>query len=298
MAWLVAIFALLVLAGCGPGVPSHVPIDPALASLVPSDTVMLAGARIDQLSETPVFEQLMTAQPPEQLDQLLHDTGLDPAEDLWELLFASNGDQGVLMVRGKFSESGMEPRVDWQGAERMPYRGYLMIGDAESAVLFVNTTTALLGKPELLRAIIDDREKSAGIPAPLLETVESIEYGNQVWLAAVDGWSTPPETTGNLGNFWRLLDRIESITMAANFRSGMFLVAEGACASAEEAESLEGALRAILGLARLGARDRPATASLIENTGLNKTESVVELTLDVAPELLKQVLREMSEQER
>lgn len=283
---------------CGPGIPPHVPIDPALASLVPSDTVMLIGARIDQLSETQLFHQLISAGLPEQVQPLVDNTGLDPTEDLWELLAASNGKTGVLMVRGKFSQSGMEPRVDWEGSRRMPYRGYLMIGDDESAVLFVNTTTALLGPPELLRSIIDGREDSAGISPALLEKVESIEYGNQIWMASIGGWGEPPAGAGNLGNVWRMIERIQSVTVAVNVQNGARLFAVAVCGNAEDAESLQGALRGILGLARMSARDRPAAAKLMENVGLNKNASKVEVTLDVAPELLNQFLTEMSERER
>ena len=289
---------LTLLIGCGPGVPPHVPVDPALASLVPADTVALAGARIDQLSETPLFAQLVNNRFPEQLERLVESTGVDPAEDLWELLAAYNGKSGVLMVRGKFSKSGMEPRVDWEGSRRMPYRGYPMIGDSKAAVLFVNTTTALLGEPALLRSIIDSREESVGIPAPLREKVESIEYGSQIWMAAIGGWSNASVPPGNLGNVSRLLERIRSITVAANFRSGMRLVAEAECENDEDAESLQGGLRGLLGLSRLGTRDMPATAKLMETVGLNKQASVVDVTLDVAPELLQQVLTEMSQQER
>ena len=42
---------------CGPGTPPHVSIDPAMATLVPPDTIGLMGMRLDHLRETPFYEK-------------------------------------------------------------------------------------------------------------------------------------------------------------------------------------------------------------------------------------------------
>ena len=74
----------LVLAGCR-SKPTNVFIDPALATMVPSDTVFLAGIRLDKLRETPAYKRFVD-RPVKTLDDFQKETGLDPRKDLWEFL--------------------------------------------------------------------------------------------------------------------------------------------------------------------------------------------------------------------
>jgi hypothetical protein len=90
---------LVALAGCRPKPAPIVLVDPALAILVPPDAVLLAGVRMKQLRES----------------------GIDPRKDVWELLITSDGKDTVVMARGKFSELGMEPKLEREGVRRFAY---------------------------------------------------------------------------------------------------------------------------------------------------------------------------------
>ena len=287
--WLL-VFASLLASGCGPGGPKNVRVDPALLALVPPDTVMMAGARLDELRETPFFERLLRLGPPGRLDQFIAGAGVDPRSDVSEILVASNGNDGVLMLRGEFSATALER----EGSEDAPYRGHLMKGDEEAAVLFVDSSTLLAGRPAVVRSIIDRRDEFTGVPAPLLEKMESIEPGNQIWAASLGGVArSPVPEAGNLGNAARLLERIQGATLAANLKKGLVFTARGEYASPEDAETLQGALRAVLGLARLGLRDKPALAAFCDAITVSRQELVVEVHADVTAELLGEVLAEL-----
>jgi len=67
----------------------HPPVDSALASCIPSDTVALAGANLDQLRASPLYQKL-----PPALLQPLHDASY--------LLLAYNGKDILAVARGAF----------------------------------------------------------------------------------------------------------------------------------------------------------------------------------------------------
>ena len=52
---------LVSLAACGPTHPTSVHVDPALLTLVPRDTLMLAGMKLDAARKTPSYEKLNAA---------------------------------------------------------------------------------------------------------------------------------------------------------------------------------------------------------------------------------------------
>ena len=64
-------------------------VDPALATLVPADTAILVGAKLDKLRETPTYQKHFSQMSLPRLDDFARETGLDPRKDVWEVLFAS-----------------------------------------------------------------------------------------------------------------------------------------------------------------------------------------------------------------
>ena len=120
--------AFLMLAACARKTPVGPKIDPALATLIPDDTTLLVGTRLEALERTPVYQKYLADRKFSQVDEFAAQTGLDPKKDLWELLFVSDGKNNVLLGRGKFANE-MEPRLEKQGAKRFGYKGYNLIGD-------------------------------------------------------------------------------------------------------------------------------------------------------------------------
>ena len=49
--------------GCRPAPRTTVFIDPALSTLVPADTVFLAGLRLDKLRDTPAYKKFLSSVP-------------------------------------------------------------------------------------------------------------------------------------------------------------------------------------------------------------------------------------------
>jgi len=94
---LVALVALAV--GCGLRQPASVEVDPELAALVPSDTLSLAGVKLDALRVTPIYQKWIAPE----LARLSKQSGVDLQKDVSELLAISNGKTAAVFAKGKSS---------------------------------------------------------------------------------------------------------------------------------------------------------------------------------------------------
>jgi hypothetical protein len=235
--WTVCLLAAA--CGCGARRPASVRIDPALATLVPSDTVLLAGARMDALRATPLYARFAPlASAP------LGETGLDPGQ-VWEILAASNGRRTAILARGKFSDSGLEPRLAMPGAAHVTYRGYPLTETESLAVAFMNPTTVVAGRPEAVRAVLDERGRASGLPPALERQIERIGPENQIWAAGVGSQELAQAAPrgGNLANLGMALRLVESFRIAAQAGDGLRIAATALCRNPDDAQSLSGALR-------------------------------------------------------
>ena len=243
----------VVLAGCR-GKPDKVFIDPALATLVPSDTVFLAGIRLDKLRDTRVYKHFVTERPLKSLDEFQQETGLDPRKDLWEFLVAGNGKETLAFCRGKFAEFGLEPKLNRPGVQRMSYKGMLMLGNERNAVLFVNASVAVAGATPTLRNLVDHRDSGSGIPDWLQKKIDTIPPGSQVWAAgdvtrSLGGLTV--QENGTAGNFAQFAPAIDWATAGIDFSDGMKLSAVALCKTDQDASRLNSTVRAGVGFARL-----------------------------------------------
>lgn len=271
-------------AGCR-STPKWARVDPALATLVPPATVLMAGIRVDRLKETPAWKQHVAERSIPLLDEAARETGLDLRRDLWEVAIVSDGSSTAALARGKFAEQGMEPRISPQ-ARRMPYKGHTILGNDRAAVVLLNPTTAVAGRPSSLMWVIDERGKSTGPPAPLAGLLKTIPWENQIWLVASGGTVNMP---GNAANLARMLGMAESAKAVLKVDTGADLNAELDGRSEQDAVSMEQALRALSGLARVATRD-PETQRAFESVQIARQGRKVTVKLLLtAPQLAKLV---------
>jgi hypothetical protein len=76
-----------------------VEVDPALAALVPSDTVSLTGVKLEALRGTPLYPKWIAPE----LARLSKQSGVDLQKDVSELLAISNGKDTAIFAKGKSS---------------------------------------------------------------------------------------------------------------------------------------------------------------------------------------------------
>jgi len=251
-----AVLLFVALAGCRKPAES-VHIDPALRGLVPDDTVLMVGLRLDALQNTPVYQKYFANREFPMAQEFTRVTGVNLKKDVWELLLCSNGKDSLLLGRGKFSPSDLEPKFEKEGVERMPYKGFKMFGNEQAAVLLINSSVAIAGPPAKLRALIDVKDsKRADIPAVLMERLNALPPTSQFWAVYAGGpVRIPVPESSNLANVNRLLQTVQTGSISVDFRYGIDAVATGLCGSDKDAQEVLTALRGIVGIGRLSTKE-------------------------------------------
>lgn len=268
-----------------------VPIDRDLTTHVPSDAVMLAGARLEALRSTATYARLSKqAESLPQFDDFSRQTGLDPRRDLTELLAASNDKDWIVIGRGRFNPAVLEDRAVRSGAHRMAHGKHTLIGREDGAVVFVGSSTALAGKPAMLHAALDHR---SGIPAALQEKLKTVHVDSQLWFISVTTinpaglYRGPSSGAVNPENFGRILNSVESLTASADLRNGIALRASGVCATERDAKQIHDALRGLLGLGRLSApQNEPDLLRFYDSVMIAKEDRTVRFSAQAPLDLV------------
>jgi hypothetical protein len=282
------IAAAALLAACSHPPPPGPKIDPALAGMIPADTILLAGARIEAIKKTPIYQKNLAGRSLPAADQFAEQMRIDPRKDLWELLYVSNGTQNAVLGRGMFSDES-EPRIP---GRRFGYGGFNFVGDDNRAVLLISPTSAAIGDTPELKAMVDARDKSPGPPAALAALMKDIPTESQVWAAYSGGpLHLPIPTTGNLSNINNILRAIQSGTFYLDLRTGLVGAARGNSRTEKDSQDLEGGLKALVGLGRLSTpHDRPELQRVWDGLRITQQDRTVKLYIEEPEELVGQFL--------
>ena len=280
----------IALAGCQPRKSASLHVSPALERLVPSDTVVVLGINFAALHDTPVYQKLIARVPLPQLDELQKQTGLDPRRDLSEILVCSNGKTALLLVRGKFRSADLEARVKSRGMTPSNYKGHNLYGDDRAAINFLDDSTAALGSPMEVRALIDQMSAGqGGLPADLRDLLRTLPEGEQVYAALTGGiqnLNLPLPREGNLGNALDALRSVETATLGMNLSKGIDAVAAVNCKTEGDAKFVHDLLRGLVGFGRLNTPDnKPEMLKLYDAIHVTQQQSQTKATADVPEEL-------------
>lgn len=283
---------LLTACGSGSGGPgaSGVRIDPALASAIPSDTVNIAGGRIDLLQKSPLYAKLKPLLPSggENAIGMRERFGLDPSTDLHEFVFAHNGKAGLLLASGKFQSKDVIDRLTKEGATMSAYKGKMILGREGSAGLAILGNSMLAAGPApQLHAAIDAMAPGAkrGLPAPLAKNLASLPAESQLYFAGSGGATLNFPQGTNLGNLDKILASLESISGFADVSKGFKLSATGQCTDDAAAKRLHTQLRGLIGMGRLSTPDnQPEMLKLFDTIDTKLTGKSITLGIDLTTE--------------
>jgi hypothetical protein len=245
---LVAVVASLGLASCSIRPPeTGVFLDPSLAPLIPADTTLIVGVRVEILSQTPLFAKLAGL---EMIGGFAREVGVDSASRLWQVMLVSNGRRSLLLGRGKFTNGIIAPELARKGGTRFAYRGMNMFGDEQKAVLFINASTAIWGATPLLREVADQKLGGSGPPPRLAAMMKEIPREAQMWGAYAGGAVDLP-LTGNLQNLHKILSMVDSGSFFFDATNGINGTVTGVAANAQDAQQVHDALEGFIGLGRM-----------------------------------------------
>lgn len=287
----VAALTLLLLQSCSRSTDTKgVAIDRSLEKLIPSDTVVLAGFHTADLMKTPIYQRLMEQQRlPAELEEFTKETGLDPRRDVEQVLFASSGDQPLLIARLRIADpQAVEKALEQKGANRIPLDKYTMFGKDGRGVVFVDRQTAIAGDAKQIRKAL-----AGGPPSALLEKVAALPGRKHVWAVATGGFSPMPlPETGNMANLKRVFASLETTTLALDLENGVVLSASGLCGDDANARQLHDTLRGLIGFGRLSTPDdKPEMLRLFDAIKVEQKQREVNVEADIPMDLVDILLK-------
>jgi hypothetical protein len=283
----VSCILMLAVAGCV-STPPGPKVDPALSSLIPPDTTILAGARLEALRRTPIYQKHLANRTLPLIDDFPKQIGLQVRrEDLWELLLISDGKQSVVLGHGKFANEA-EPRIDRPGAQRFGYKGVTLVGDEREAVLLMSPSVIGYGPTPALRWLIDGKAKTTGPPAALAEQMKAMPSESVLWAAYSGGLTSLPfNTPGDLANINKILGSIQSGSIYLDLRMGLNGLATGTCGSDQDAKTLYDGLRALVGLGRMAVtKQQPERGKILDGLRITQESHQVNIHIDEPEELV------------
>lgn len=303
----IGIVALLLLAVGGVAVlllnRDHKPpvrVYPALASLVPGDTTLIAGIQLERIKKMPIYKRLALDRMNPAIDRFAKETSFDPRENLYELLFVSNGKDGVVLAAGKFAKTlelrgGMDPGLTLGGI-KTSYKGYGLEEKGNSSLCFINTATAVAGTPDSIRKFIDRREQHPAPPAELLKQVERIPSQYQIWALSLNGVDgvMPDIPLGEFGKLKSMPVKLSRVTAVADVSLGFQTRIDAEAPDHKSAEQVYGALKGLLGVARLSTPDsQPEVLKALDGVTVTQLPQAVRVEADIPIDLIERWLSQM-----
>lgn len=288
--FLIALPLLLALASCKHEGGKGVVLPARMEQYIPGDTVVLVGARINEIQSSQIFQKLAAEQQIPELNDFTKRTGLDPRKDLDELVLASNGKDALMIARGRMEKRAqLEAELEKQGAKRTTFDKFTLIGTEDAAVVFIDNTIAVAGRPAMLKSVlagnpVDDNNKRA-----VLERVAALPQDRPVWAVAIGGFSPMPlPETGNLANLGRIFQSLRTVSMTIDLKDGLSLAASGLCGNDKDAKQLHDMLRGLIGFGRLSTpTDKPEFLRFFDGIKVDHAESTVKLNADVPMDLVE-----------
>ncbi|MBI3679931.1 MAG: hypothetical protein HY235_05985 [Acidobacteria bacterium] len=292
-AW-TALALALALAGCKQSSRTGIALDASIEKLIPADTVVLAGARLEQMRATTLYQRLMGEQKIAPLDEFAKKTGLDPRRDLIELVIASNGKDALMIARVRIGNpSTLEALLEKEGAKRTVFEGHTLLGSESGAVVFLNGGLVAAGRPAQLKEALagksaDDTKKKA-----VLGKSASLPADRHIWVVAMGGFPPMPlPETGNLANLNRVFQSLDTVTMTLDLKQGISLSATGLCNNDKDAKQLHDMLRGLIGFGRLSTpTDQPEMLRFFDGIKVDHRERTVKLNADVPMDMVDYFLK-------
>jgi len=302
---LIPLFAGLVFLPACKRTPEHARVDAALAPLLPGDTVALACLRLDRLKGTPFYAKYVGGKRIKALEEFSRETGLDLRENVWELVFSTNGSTRYVFIRGKFGgEFGFEPEFKGPGLQKTSYKGRYLIYTGDRGVVFMNTGAAVAGAVQDLKALVDGFDDPArSAPQAVLDLAGTLPGRAQFWAASTRPAALIPSDNGGdavkggeamQGNLMRAARSVSQLKMWGDLSRGLEMHVQGVAANETDAAALRDAFQAGIGMARLSTKDKqPEMLKLFDGLTGSSDGPIVRVEVHEPAELLDLLLSKM-----
>ena len=267
--------------------------DPGLMNLVMPDVKVLAGANVTSARISPLGQfLLLKISAGGQLQKLTAAAGVDPLQDVTEILAATTADVaapgGLVLLRGNFKVDQILANFP---ADRIQTNGdnkIVTVSDAKGkvqvALAFIGTTIALAGDAPAVTAALERSTGSNAIDPKLAVQVNALAAANDAWVVSTAGVAGLLPATGNAAQAAQMLKNVQGLSGGVKFGPGIQGQLEVVADTAKNAESLGDVARLVISLASMNAPKDAQTAELlklVQTLQISTKGTAVDLALTV-----------------
>ncbi|HOQ46345.1 MAG TPA: hypothetical protein PLA43_09685 [Bryobacteraceae bacterium] len=270
--------------------------DPGLLGLAMPDARVVAGLNVAEIRKSPFGQLLLdrlSAREDEHFRRFIAGTGFDPRRDVEEIVVVATGaDRNagkLILARGWFDPPRFISYAVNHGARLTHYGGVDIIETRQSALAFLDSTTAVAGDPGSVRDAIDRRTGGSALDPDLTARIQALSAAQQVWFVSkipVSELNLPRhQANPALGN---VVNEVEGASGGAAFGNTADVKVEIISRTPQGAAELAGAARLLATLAQsarnpAAERLRPVWNSL----DIKALENVVTIALMIPSEVIE-----------
>ena len=274
--------------------------DPQLMNMVMPDAKVLAGANVIATRISPLGLFLLgKIQAAGDLQKFTAATGVDPLQDVTEVLAAANGDSatpsGLILLRGSFKVTEILARIP---AGQMTKHGdinVISVGNdkakTEVALAFVGDSIAVAGDVASVTAALQRAGAPASMDPKLAVQVNALSAANDVWIVSTVGVASllPKGDEKNpqaaqMQMAAQMLQSVQGLSGGVKFGTEIQARLEIVSDTARNAESLGDVAKLVISLAAMNTPKDPQTAQLmklLQTLQISTKETAVDLAFTV-----------------
>jgi hypothetical protein len=281
--------------------------DQGLVDLVMADARVVLGADVERAKSSAFGQFILSriATDDHGIAKMTQLTGFDPRRDIREILVASAGntagrDNGLVLVRGTFDVSRILGAARVDGATVQNYMGVDLISGThghEGAVGFLDSSLAVLGDIDNVRAAIQRSRSGARLAPTAAQKIQKMSAAHDVWGTTTIPFSELAEKmpdrdiSGTMKG--DVLRSIEQASGGVRFgASTVDIAAEAVARSEKDATALVDVIRFLAGMVQLNRdkKDAAGLATLLDTMVLKAEANTVKLSLSVPESELEKLV--------
>ena len=276
--------------------------DPQLLNLVMPDVKVMAGVNVAQAKSSPFGQYVLAQVEPQQLAQIAALTGFNPANDVNELLVASNGAQqhnGLVLVLGSFNVTVITKAIAQLKPGTETYRGITIFEDPQkqTGLAFLGDSVAAVGDPANVKAAIDRVSAPSVLPASLVSEIGQLSAANDIWalstvpLSSLSPTGALPAINGLAKGSEGALAAVQSLSAGIKFGTDVVATVQAQADTAQNATGIAGLVQFLVNMAQMNASKDPSVEALTKALTVTANGATVNLSLSMPSAQLQEMLQ-------
>lgn len=282
--------------------------DPALLNLIMPDARTVAGVDVERARNS-AFGQFVLSQMIHQnadLDRFSLASGFDPRRDVREILIASTAvdqghDKGLVLARGAFDVPRLIAAMKAEHATAERYMGVdLLVGSGHDhgAVAFLDSTTAVAGQIDNVKAVIQRRRAGGALDPRIAQKIQQVSARHDLWVSTTVPVSTlaghVPDP--NLGGALKgdVLKGIEQASGGLRFGAANVEVSgEAVARSDKDATALADVLRFLASMVQMNRDNKNAgeLAKVLDTMDVRTEANVLKFSLSIPEDQIERMVK-------